>query len=644
MSAIAGIIRTDGRPVERAALERMQTLLTPYGEDAQNHSLQVSSAFLRTLLRTTPEDRLDEQPLIDNASGTTLLFDGRLDNREEIACALDIPPTQAMRMADSALVMRACLRWDVAAVEHLLGDYALACWQASRRRLWLARDPLGTRPLFWHQQSGRFAFATMPKALFALPGIIKALCEERLHDYLCLLPMTGPESFFKGIYRVEPGHTLTLEGERVTTHRFHRFDPEREIHLPNDDEYVEAFREQFDRAVACRLRAIGPVATHLSSGFDSSTVTAVAARQLAERDAPLLAYTAVPREGFSGPVPRGRHADEEPGARALAARFANIEHILVRTDGTSPVDSLHQDTEAMDRAPFNPCNMAWINAIRANAARRGAKVLLSGTMGNMTISYDGAPYLPALLGRGQWMAWWRENRALNRRLNVRWRRLLKYSLAAYTPVPLWKAFERYRGRKWDVTAHSAIHPDFMARMRTNDRARKNGWDLSYRPWSDGRRMRIASLNRFDNGDYFTSVNAMGLELRDPTADQRLIEFCLAVPESQYLRDGQSRWLLKRLMSDVLPPEIMHSRSRGLQAADWYEEASRALPQLRDEVARLMSHESAGSYLDLDSLVRVLEEWPETGWGDSEVEKTYRLKLLRGLAVGAFIRYANEGNK
>ncbi len=411
MSAIAGIIQLDSRPVDRATLERMQTVLTPYGRDVQNHIHQGSTAFLRTLLRTTPEDSLDRQPLVHAESGTTLLFDGRIDNRDELARALGLSTAETALMADSDLVLRACLRWDTGAVERLLGDFALACWQAPRRRLWLARDPLGIRPLFWHQQSGFFAFTTMPKGLFAIPGVPKALCEETLHDYLCLLPMIGPQSFFKDIYRVEPGQIVVLEDRKITSHRYHQFDPEREIHLPRDDDYVEALREHLDRAVACRLRAIGPIASHLSSGFDSSTITAVAARQLAERNARLLAYTAVPREGFDGPVPKGWHADEGPGAQALATRFVNIEHILIRPDGTSPIDNLREDTEILDRAPFNPCHMVWVNAIHADAAQHGARVLLTGGMGNMTISYDGTPYLPALLGRGYWLTWWQEMRA-----------------------------------------------------------------------------------------------------------------------------------------------------------------------------------------------------------------------------------------
>ena len=106
MSAIAGIIQCDGRPVDRATLERMQTVLTPYGRDVQNHVHQGSAAFLRTLLRTTPEDRLDHQPLVHAESGTTLLFDGRIDNRDELAHALGLSAAGTALMADSDLVLR----------------------------------------------------------------------------------------------------------------------------------------------------------------------------------------------------------------------------------------------------------------------------------------------------------------------------------------------------------------------------------------------------------------------------------------------------------------------------------------------------------------------------------------------------------
>src|SRR5690606_38187217 len=140
---------------------------------------------------------------------------------------------------------------------------------------------------------------------------------------------------------------------------------------------------------------------------------------------------------------------------------------------------------------------------------------------------------------------------------------------------------------------SAIHPEWMRRMNPTERARTVGWDLSYRPWHDGRRMRIAALERQDAAEYALAANLQGLEIRDPTADRRLVEFCLAVPDHQYLRDGQNRWLLRRLMADVLPPEILDSRSKGYQAADWYEGLERNLPRLREELQRLAANSRVG---------------------------------------------------
>jgi asparagine synthase (glutamine-hydrolysing) len=157
-------------------------------------------------------------------------------------------------------------------------------------------------------------------------------------------------------------------------------------------------------------------------------------------------------------------------------------------------------------------------------------------------------------------------------------------------------------------------------------------------------MRIAVLNRLDNAEYFAAANVAGLEMRDSTADRRLIEFCLAVPDTQYWREGQSRWLLHRLMGDVLPPEVLQARTRGLQAADWHEAAGLALPRIREELDHLMAHGGVGDYLDLEALKQALVDWPESGWETPEIMHAYRLKLFRGLSVGAFICYINHGNR
>jgi len=645
VSAIAGIIRQDNQAVDRATLERMQALLTPYGQDAQQRWQQGPAGLLRTLLRTTPQDSFDRQPLQSDDGQLMLVFDGRLDNRADVVSKLGVPPQEAARMADSDLVLRACRRWDTDAVRHLVGDFSLACWSAARSRLWLARDPLGGRPLFWHQQSGFFAFSSLPKALFAIPGVPRALCEERMLDSLALLHQQGSESFFKDIHRVEPGHCLVVEGGRISSHCYHRFDPQYEIRFANDNDYVEAFQERLEQAIASCLRSSGPVASHLSSGFDSSTVAALSARQLAGRNQRLTAYTSVPEEGFSDRVMAGRHGDEEPGAAALVARFSNIDHQLIRANGVSPLANLQASIEAMDRAPLNLCNGVWLDAIQADAAARGNKVLLTGQAGNMGISYTGLPYLPALWQSGHWLAWWREVKALKRtHPHRRWRGLIAHSIEAALPRPVMALIAKRLGKSTQLMSYSPIHPDCLAQVDMQARARARGWDIKFRQWPDGRRMRIAVLGRMDAGEYAASANVLGLEVRDPTRDLRLLEYCLAVPDNQYLRNGQTRWLLKRAMGEILPPEILNATSKGYQAADWYKNTQAALPQLREELRTLQAHGKVGQMIDLEALQRIVDTWPETGWDKPEIVMKYRFKLLRGIAAGNFIRYVEQNNR
>ena len=645
MSAIAGLIHWDGRGADRATVERMTALLTPYGRDAQNYALLGNAALIRTLGRITPEDSLDQQPLQDAGGEMHLVFDGRLDNRDELAQALGLSAAQARSMADSQLAQHACLRWDTEAPARLLGDFALACWRPAAQRLWLARSALGLRLLVWHGQPGFFAFATLPKALFAVPGVTRALCEESLADYLTLMPAAGPETLFKDVFRVLPGHIVIVDRGRSSARCFHRFDPERELILRSDEEYVEAFREQLQRAVLRRLRSAGPIGAHLSSGFDSATVTTLAARQLAQSQQRLVAYTAVPRLGFAGAVPRGRHGDEGPGACAVAARHANIDHVLIRSGTATPLDRLRVDIENSDGAIFNPCNRMWIDAIHQDAARRGVKVLLSGQRGNMTISHTGVQLLPTLLRSGRWLDWWQEARAIRRRHPDRtWSGIAAQSFGQFVPAFFWVMLTKHlRRQPYEFTDSTPIHPEFRARMNCAERARAQGRDSSRRPSANSRLMRITGLQQADPGAYCAGANAAGLEVRDPTSDLQVVEFCLSIPEHLYLRQGQDRWLLRRVMQDALPPEITNTQTKGLQTADWYESVAAALPRIREELDRMMAQGEAGKYLDLQSLKDSLDRWPSSRWNSAEVTRTYRRRLLLGLSVGTFIRYVEEAN-
>lgn len=647
MSAIGGIIQFDGTAVDRAAAERMQAALAIYGRDAQHHRHLPAASLVRTLLRTTPEDYLDAQPLVDTAEDIALVFDGRIDNREELAEALGIGDDALARMADSDLVLRACREWDDDTPRRLLGDFALACWRPGRRTLWLARDPLGMRPLFWHEQPGRFAFATMPKGLFALPGVPRELNGDFVEEQLCLLPMTTPDSYYKGIFRVQQGELVSVRDGEVQRRYYHRFTaPRRELKLESDEAYVALFRRELERAVRCRLRTIGPVATTLSSGLDSTTVTALAARQLEEAGQPLLAYTAVPRPGFDGPVLKGRHADEWTGAALTAERFANIEHQAVDVSHLSLLETLEEQIELLERPPGNPCNAVWFNELQKMAAARGARALLMGSMGNATISWSGLTCFATLLRRGRFVKFYREAQAFRRCWpGASWRWLLKVSLLPNLPGPLWRAWERRRRRLLQPESYSAIRRDVLESKRLQERALQRGRDLHLQPTWSGHRDRINVLTLVDPGEYFASANALGVEVRDPTGDRRLVELCLAMPDDQFQHRGELASLLKRAMRGLVPDEVLEAKTRGLQAPDWFEKMDASRSELEAQLEAIARDSSAGEHIDLEGLRESLREWPSdpAEFSRLDVQYKYRSRLLRGVGVGYFIRYLEKYN-
>lgn len=645
MSALCGWVSLTGRPASPTALVRMRNTLSGYGPHREGLLASGACAMAHNLLAICPEDRMERQPLESRDGRYRLVADARIFNRTELFRELgleagpSLPPTP-----DSALLLAAWRRWDADCLQHIEGDYAFALWDAEERTLHLARDPMGHRPLFWHRGEDRIAFASLPKALFALPGVPRELNRGRLAELLALVPHRSDETLYRGIQRVLPGHRMTCDDTGIAQRPARCLDLEKRVRLGSDDEYVEAFSEYLDRAVRERLRAEGGMASHLSAGYDSAAVTATAARLLAAEGRRLTAYTAVPRPGFDGPVPSNRVADEGPAAAALAGRFPNVDHVRLAPD-RSAVDGLEEFCAHMDRPVPNPCNYRWLLQIEREAVRRGARVLLTGQAGNMTISYDGIPLLPALLKRGRWLRWLAECRALRSR-HRRWRGLLGASFGPFVPPELWTRLQaRIRNQRQDIFRWTALNPAFAGSADLAGRASRARWDLSYRPWADGRAMRAAVLQRTDPGERLMAAGQLGLELRDPTSDFRLAQFCLSIPEDQYLRGGKVRWILKRAMKDVFPPEIFFQQGgKGYQAADWFETLSPARDQISRWIERLESIPAAREVLDLPRMQAAVKDWPEDGWGEDEVIQTYRFMLLRGLSAGAFIRHVEGGNR
>jgi asparagine synthase (glutamine-hydrolysing) len=643
MSALAGLWRLDGRPDAGESCDRMLAAQAIYGAHDCAQWSDGPVALGRRLSRLLPEDAHDRQPLIGGGRHV-VVADLRLDNREELAAALSIPTEHARTLCDAAVLLAALERWGDACVDHLVGDYAFAQWNGAERRLLLARDPLGRRPLHYYCSPKLFALASMPKGLHALADVPYAPDEEHVVEFLALLPQSGSRSFFHEIARVEPGHVVVATAQGVAVRRF--WEPQRTmLRLKSADDYVDALRSHLDTAVRCRLRGVsGSVGAHLSAGLDSPAVAATAARLLAPSGGRVVAFTATPRDGYDGFASRQQIGDEGPLAAATAALYPNMEHVLVRTPGRSPLRDLDRNFVLYDQPMLNICNGVWVHAINDEAKSRKLQVMLTGEMGNFGLSYDGAELMAELLRSGRWLHLLQEARALVAG-RMRWRGVALQTLGPWIPAALWVwAQRRLRNVDRDITHYAAINPWRLAELDLASRAKARGLDLAYRPWSDGFAARMWGLRRVDLGNYVKgALGGWGVDLRDPTADLRLIEFCLSVPTDQFFRDGINRALARHALTDRLPQAVVAEQRKGYQGVDWHEGLTAAQDELAVELGRLDDCAPASRALDLARLRRLVAQWPNGRWHSDEVTGRYRLALLRGLSCGHFLRRATGLN-
>jgi asparagine synthase (glutamine-hydrolysing) len=643
MTAIAGYWSLDHRPDAAAQCERMLKSQQIYGPQAPAMASDGPIALGQRLFAITPEDRRRQRVAAGTGGATLLVADARLDNREELCDALGIAAAEGRAMADPAIMLRALERWDEAAVERLQGDFAFAFWDSRRQRLLLARDFMGQQPLHYARRDGFFAFASMPKGLHALPELPSAPDREAVASFLALIPEDGSETFFRGIEKVRAGEivTVTRSGLQSTLWWRPSLEP---LRLNRADDYAEALREHFDRAVAVRLRgAESAVAAHLSGGLDSSAVAATAARLMAPTGGRVTAFTGTPREGYDSSEVRNAFCDESPYAAEVAALYPNMDHIIVRNGG-SPFAELDRNFFVYERPVLNLCNSVWMHRILEVARDRGLRILLSGNRGNMSFSYDGMPLLTQLLSSGRIGRLARESWALVRN-GTRVGTVAAQTLGPFLPVPLWQAISRIRGKGRKLTDYTAIGADAAQAFRIAERASERGLDVSYRPRRDPLETRLWSLRRVDTGNYNKgNLAGWGIDVRDPTADRRLIEFCLAVPADQYLRHGVRRALARTAFADRLPARIVNETRKGYQAADWHEGLAAARDELGGELGRIAACDEAGATVDHAMMRGLADAMPTEGWHKRATTEKYRLGLLRGVSAGHFIRKAAGSNR
>jgi asparagine synthase (glutamine-hydrolysing) len=286
--------------------------------------------------------------------------------------------------------------------------------------------------------------------------------------------------------------------------------------------------------------------------------------------------------------------------------------------------------------------MGWWDEINDLAKARRLGVMLTGQAGNLSFSYAGVEWLPQLFASFRWLELARLARGLNRH---GWpaSRLAATILGPHLPRGAWRLLLKlFKRNPQDLIADSCVNPELEAIL--DERARARGLDTRLGPRQASAEKRLEALRRYDPGNHNKGMLAgWGIDFRDPTADRELLEFCLRVPDRQFVLGGQPRSLARRALKGRVPAEVVSETRKGLQGADWYVALDRSRGDVEEELRRIVDCAPAAGILDAGKLQSLVRKWPEGGWQDPAVERAYRNALLKAVSAGHFVRKASGAN-
>ncbi len=494
MCGLAGLALRAGATPDPSVLEALSRALAHRGPDGGGHHAAGSAALAHTRLSIIDLAGGD-QPLF--AGGAALVANGEVYNYRELrahhalACATNSdcePPLHLYR------------RDGLAFADALRGMYAIAIHDRAQRRVVLARDPFGIKPLYTCEVAGGIAFASEAQALIAAGLVAPRIRAEARDELLQMQFTTGAETIFQGIRRVLPGESLVVADGRVTERRRRHALPEGGPEPIGEDEAIRRLDAALEESVALHQRSDVPYGLFLSGGTDSAAILAMMARL---NEAPVTAFTA----HFDVKAA----ADERAAARRVA-QAVGARHVELEVTERMVLDHLPEIVSCMDDPAADYAIIpTWFLARRA---REEVKVVLSGEGGDELLG-----------GYGRYRA-------------------------AMRPWWLWGRAMRARGAF-----------DRLGVLREEPRGWRDGIAAAETEVAAGGRTRLQAAQALDVCDWLPNdlllkldrcLMAHGVEGRTPFLDPGMAAACFRLPDGLKVRKGQGKWVLREWLRRTLP--------------------------------------------------------------------------------------------
>jgi asparagine synthase (glutamine-hydrolysing) len=580
----------------RELISRMQNAIAHRGPDDRGEVIFPGGALAMTRLSVI-DLTTGHQPLSNVEETCWIVYNGEVYNFGELRRELESRGHRFRTHSDTEVVLHAYMEWGDTCVEWLRGMFAFAVWDARERALFLARDRVGKKPLFYHEGGGRFAFASEIKALLADEQVPRRVNCRVLPEYLVHGYVPAPETMFEGIRELPPGHTLLLKNGRKQLREYWDGLPAKS---PSASASEAELREQLLAllAEAVRLRLVSevPLGAFLSGGVDSAAVVALMAR---ESGRPVKTFTM----GFAGDP----SFDELEYARVVAKHYSTEHHEeIVRPSAVELLPGIVRHVEQ----PFADSS-AIPTYLVSRFARQHVTVVLTGDGGDeLFAGYE--RFAAARLAE-----WYRRSpetlrqgfAALLRRLpestdyDSTVRRLRRFVEQA--PLPL---AQRYLG--WVGIFDRRFLSELLAEGEWRDPLeRYQEWFERVKDRDLTAQLLYVNARTYLPGDLLVKTDRMSmahsLEARCPLLDHRLYEWAAALPSRWKLRGRTGKYIFKRALRGIVPEKILWRRKHGfgVPVGRWFRH------ELKDFVRDLLCSDQARvrGYFRPDTVERLIEE-------------------------------------
>lgn len=626
MSIILGCWLFNEITIPLYSLKKMYAAVHSVPHEKFDTKVKDQTGFGHLLTYNTPESLYEDLPVFLEEEQVLFTAQGRIDNKANLFDQLS--PKIDHQSTDGSIILQAYLKWGKNCVHYLRGDWSFVVFNYKQQELFCARDPVGYTSFYYYTDKTGFYFSSSIKSLLQIPSYKKEINELHFVRNLTLWDQTktNQDTYFQNIFTLPISYTLTINRKGITVNKYWQPSQISLRNYKNKQNYADELSEIFTNAVKQRLRSFKPVASMLSGGLDSSTVSYVAADLLKTQNIPLATFSHIPlfvNELRKDKEKEYKILDETPFINEVAKASGNIHTLFLNSSNYSVLNSMVELINLFSAPVHAACNIYWVLDIYRTATQKGFGTLLSGEGGNGSISFAGMDYLlpfnvsyfisnPYLFVRkriySKLKAYFYELLKRNIRYNDS---MQKYVSEIFLMEPIEVKYHIIK----DIEENNK---KYVPRVRDIVEIK----DI-FRDHYIGR-----SLVGSACGHYF------GLELRDPCTDQDVMEYFYSIPNEAFFDEHyNNRMLVKQMMKGRIPDKVLFQKKRGLQSADIaYRVKAQAL-ELTSAFENVKHSPAANHYIDVKKLSETWQQYLVKPY----VEPYEVQRLLKALQFALFLQ-------